>query len=304
MECTQDLGSRPVAKTITRKMNKSYFAVTWLVSLLVLFMTPALRAENAPLLNPETQVPSAQSAAVDLLSYMHSHIDSHLPDSPDASVPKYDRKQHFGTWMHPDSSRACANTRELVLERDADRSVAIQYKTPQNCIVTSGLWHDPYTGTDFQSATDIQIDHVVPLRAAYYAGAHAWSPAGRCNYANFTANNFHLMSVSGHENMAKGDRAPDGYMPPNREFQCQYVSNWMKIKLIWQLSASSDEVQAIEDVMTKNHCDPSLNEIASSELSQQRTKAATPIDACLKFQEELMSSPEAASAVPFNAEQQ
>jgi hypothetical protein len=242
-----------------------------------------------------------RTAAVDLLAYMHAHIDANLPDNV-STAEKYDRKHHFGTWMHPDSSRPCVNTRELALERDADPSTDLRYKTPEKCVITAGLWHDAYTGSDFQTATDIQIDHVVPLRAAYYAGAHAWRAAVRCHYANFMANDFHLMSVNSHENMAKGDRAPNEYMPPSRRFQCQYVSNWMKIKAIWKLSASQDEVQSIEDTLSKDHCDPALNEISSEELSQQRAAAAKPIEACLRFEKDNMVTPNSdLGAEPINS---
>lgn len=226
---------------------------------------------------------TAQS--VDLLAYLRAHIVP-PPDDSQTAFPKYNRKVHFGTWMHQDDSRPCTNTREMALVRDSDTTVEIQYTNDRKCTVESGLWHDPYTGADFERATDMQIDHVVPLKHAYNSGAYAWRPAVRCHYANFLANGFHLQSVNGHENMAKGDRSPDGYMPPNAAYRCQYVSDWMKIKVIWQLTATQDEVKAIENVLNGDHCHSSFRVIEADQLNRQRDAAAKPISVCERFEKE------------------
>src|SRR5207249_1423018 len=156
-------------------------------------------------------------------------------------------------WVHQDPSNHCHDTREMVLARAEDPNVALKFKNG-GCTIDSGLWHDPYTGTDMKDAAESQIDHVVPLKAAYYAGAYAWTGPERCNYANYLSNDFHLQAVSGHENMSKGDRGPDGYLPPDERELCTYVSDWMKIKTIWELSATRNEVAAIQAVIQRKHC--------------------------------------------------
>jgi hypothetical protein len=221
---------------------------------------------------------------VDLLAYIQAHVSNGPIDPLDPSIPKYDRLAHFGAWMHQDSKKSCHDTRENVLARDADSSVPVEFKPPSECVITGGLWHEPYTGVDVTSAANVQIDHVVPLRNAYYSGAWAWRGALRCNYANFLANDFHLLAVSGHENMKKSDHGPENYMPPDRAFHCDYVGHWLRIKTIWQLTVTKDELRAIQDVLTSESCSENVSHETSAWLASQRAIAATPITACVDFE--------------------
>lgn len=223
---------------------------------------------------------SALASQTDLLAYLRAHVAS---GQLDPSIPKYDRQKQFGGWAHQDPRSSCHNTREQVLERAEDPSVPLQFKA-NGCTISGGLWHDPYTGNDYQNATDLQIDHVVPLKNTYTSGAYAWESAIRCNFANFLANDFHLMAVNGHENMAKGEKGPDQYLPPNTADHCTYVSGWMRIKAIWQLTATAAEVDAIANVFQTQGCDDHFRFMDDGEIASQRTAALTPIQACVDFQ--------------------
>jgi len=218
---------------------------------------------------------------VDLLAYMRKHIEpqSFIGLEPN-DIPRYDRSRHFGGWKHQDHSNPCQNTRATVLTRDADPSVPLRYTNSRNCTVARGLWHDSYTGRTVEIAGDIQIDHVVPLKEAYYAGAHAWTSAVRCNYANYISNDFHLRAVDAHENMSKSDKGPEKYLPPNPADQCRYVNAWMKIKAVWRLKTTESEVRAIQDVFRRQGCDDLMRYMNSEELTQQRAKAIQPIASC------------------------
>ena len=215
-----------------------------------------------------------------LLDYMNGNIH---PPATSATVPPYNRAKQFGGWVDQDPLHPCYDTREMVLDREADPNVSVTFKPPKNCTIDEGLWHEPYTGADVTSAADLQIDHVVPLALAYYAGAYAWKGPTRCTYANFIANGFHLRAVNGHENVAKGDRGPDNYLPPNEADHCSYVSDWMKIKAIWQLTTTQSEIDAILNVINDENCDPSLLNMDSNELAKQRLTASQPIAACANF---------------------
>ncbi|MGW3811466.1 hypothetical protein ACWD50_33230, partial [Micromonospora sp. NPDC005113] len=50
------------------------------------------------------------------------------------------------------------NTREQVLKRDGT-SVVVD----SSCAATSGRWYSPYDGATWTAASDVDIDHVVPL---------------------------------------------------------------------------------------------------------------------------------------------
>ena len=168
------------------------------------------------------------------------------------------------------SKQSCLDTRAVVLVRSEDNATPITYKDSRNCLVVKGLWHDPYAGQDYKLAKAVQIDHVVPLKHVYITGGNKWAPQRRCYYANFIHNDFHLLAVSGHENMSKSDKGPDQYMPPSDNFQRQYISTWMKVKAIWQLVATDAELAAIEQVIQDHHCVQSKIEISNADLQAER----------------------------------
>src|SRR4051812_32563587 len=59
------------------------------------------------------------------------------------------------------NNRAC-NTREVVLKRDGTNVV-----TDSSCASTSGSWFSPYDGATWTAASDVDIDHMVPLSNAW-----------------------------------------------------------------------------------------------------------------------------------------
>lgn len=59
------------------------------------------------------------------------------------------------------SSGNC-NTRETVLKRDGTN-----VETSSACAATSGTWVSPYDGATWTAASDVDIDHMVPLSNAW-----------------------------------------------------------------------------------------------------------------------------------------
>jgi hypothetical protein len=80
-------------------------------------------------------------------------------------VEGYNRIHHFGRWINDPTDDSCFNTRAKVLMRDSDKSVIL--RDTNHFSIVNGYWHDPYTNQVFESSTDIQIDHLVPLKNAY-----------------------------------------------------------------------------------------------------------------------------------------
>lgn len=179
-------------------------------------------------------------------------------------IEKYNRQKHFGGWIKPVKGE-CMNTRALVLTRDSQSDVDMN----NNCSVISGDWEDPYTDMNYYKASEIQIDHVVPLKNAYMTGAHSWDYLKRCLYANFLGNKFHLLPVSGHENERKGDRSPREYIPPSKQYTCQYLRNWLEIKYVWKLSLTPIEKEKISQLIDENNCDDSVFKVSDAAIKQQ-----------------------------------
>jgi hypothetical protein len=65
----------------------------------------------------------------------------------------------FPHWI---TQSGTCNTRETVLKRDGTNVV-----TSSACAATSGSWFSPYDGATWTAASDVDIDHMVPLSNAW-----------------------------------------------------------------------------------------------------------------------------------------
>jgi hypothetical protein len=239
---------------------------------------PMRAIETNALLNPAEAFNDLKQMSDDVFQAAKNGLDLTKLKKIESSLPlpkqPYNRLKQFGRWVRPEPSN-CQNTRALILIRDSKK--AVTYRDSGKCAVETGLWNDPYTGQNFTSYSDIQIDHFVPLKNAYDSGAHKWDNKTRCGYANFMNNEFHLLSVNGKENMSKGDKSPDKYLPPNQAYHCEYVSNWLKVKLIWGLALVEPEVQAIQNVIKTQSCDLKQLKLDIDELNDNRNAASDKI---------------------------
>lgn len=130
------------------------------------------------------------------------------------------------------------NTRHVVLKRDADSVVDV-------CPVTTGKWYSYYDGLTFTSASDVDIDHVVPLAEAWRSGASSWTTTKRQSFAN-DLNGPQLIAVSATSNRSKGDQDPSTWQPPRTGARCAYAKMWVETKSRWGLSLQSSEKTALQ----------------------------------------------------------
>ncbi|KAL9616482.1 MAG: hypothetical protein Q9160_008650 [Pyrenula sp. 1 TL-2023] len=68
-------------------------------------------------------------------------------------------RDEFPHWITISGS---CDTRETVLKRDGTGVVQ-----SSSCSATSGSWYSPYDGATWTAASDVDIDHVVPLENAW-----------------------------------------------------------------------------------------------------------------------------------------
>lgn len=217
-----------------------------------------------------------QAAKVLVLNLLKWTLHSQTRPNPEEA---YIRKLHFGRWINDPTDDTCMNTRAKVLVRDSEGTVT--FRNNRNCVVDMGQWHDPYSGTDQTDSRIIQIDHMVPLKHAYMSGAYQWDYKTRCLYANYLGYHNHLVPSTARENTSKGDRAPDKYLPSNEGYRCQYVKDWLTIKLIWRLNMTPDEVQAIHQVVTNLNCKVSDFKVSQEDLANQRQYMQDNIEYCM-----------------------
>ncbi|CAI4214673.1 unnamed protein product [Parascedosporium putredinis] len=108
--------------------------------------------------------------------------------------------------------------REYVLQRDGTGVVV-----NSACTATSGTWKSPYDGASWTAASDVDIDHMVPLKNAWISGASSWTTAKRQLFANDI------------------DRP--------QLFYCTYAKSWIRVKNYWALTITSAEKTALTSML-------------------------------------------------------
>jgi hypothetical protein len=134
------------------------------------------------------------------------------------------------------------DTREIVLKRDGTNAV-----TGSNCAATSGSWFSPYGGATWYAASDVGIDHVVPLADAWRTGAAKWTTAQRQAYANDLSDH-QLIAVTDNVK-AKGDKSPDQWKPPSVGYWCTYANMWLAVKYKFKPTVNSAEKTALSSML-------------------------------------------------------
>ncbi|MGH0003758.1 HNH endonuclease family protein [Pseudovibrio ascidiaceicola] len=152
---------------------------------------------------------------------------------PAISGKRYNR-EYFGAWIDADND--CQNTRHELL---AQLSTTRPTYTRSRCRVIHGRWLDPYTNKTFLEATDLDIDHLVPLKWGWDHGARSWSARKRQAFANDPRN---LFAVQASVNREKGAQGPLNWLPPNPKFWCEYVLRFERIMALYQLRFSQAEM--------------------------------------------------------------
>lgn len=128
------------------------------------------------------------------------------------------------SWKHwSDFDGDCMNTRHEILQAQADGKVTL---SSDGCSVLRGLWNDPFSGKRITKASDLDTDHVIPLKWANDHGGANWSPKIKEAFANDPLN---LLAVDDGLNQSKGAKGPNEWMPPNQAFRCEYIDLWDKV---------------------------------------------------------------------------
>lgn len=138
-------------------------------------------------------------------------------DNPQSLIEGYDRDD----WPHwSDDDGDCMNTRHEMLLAQADGDVNL---SPDGCYVSTGTWFGPFSGKIYHRASDLDVDHVIPLKWAHDHGGAFWSTAQKQQFANDPLN---LLVVDDGLNQSKGAKGPSEWMPPNQGYRCEYLARW------------------------------------------------------------------------------
>ncbi|MFB7271212.1 HNH endonuclease family protein [Streptomyces sp. NPDC056244] len=201
----------------------------------VLAASAALATATTLLTAPSAQaaMPTPVSAAT-ARSYL-----GQLTVRAEGSTSGYSRDL-FPHWITQSGS---CDTREVVLKRDGTNVVQ-----NSSCQATSGSWYSQYDGATWSAASDVDIDHMVPLAEAWTSGASSWSTSQRQSFANDLTRP-QLIAVTDNVNQSKSDRDPAEWLPPRTAYRCTYVRAWVQVKYYYNLSVDSAEKSALTSVL-------------------------------------------------------
>lgn len=168
------------------------------------------------------------------------------------STPSYNRKD-WPHWIDEDGD--CQDTRAEILIRD--NIGTLKFKRNKGCNVSWGEWLCPYTGKTSYKASDLDIDHIVPLAHAHRTGGVLWPREKKRAFANDPEN---LLVVDDSTNQEKGDQDPTAWKPPQTHYWAEYARRWRAVKLKYGLVISVQEERALQEMLLLEDAGSSLSE--------------------------------------------
>ncbi|WP_309131456.1 DUF1524 domain-containing protein, partial [Brevibacterium sp.] len=159
-------------------------------------------------------------------------------------APKTGYDPDLFDWRSDVDHNGC-DTRNDVLRRDLD---AITLKR-DGCVVTAGTLDDEYAGRTYafdRSPNNIDVDHIVARSNAWQTGAFALDDDKLREFGNDPLN---LIAVSSSLNRQKGDSDAATWLPPAKDYRCEYVSRQIAVKHKYELWVVQAEKAAMEQVL-------------------------------------------------------
>ncbi|MFF1909484.1 DUF1524 domain-containing protein [Kitasatospora sp. NPDC058218] len=221
--------------TATR-WRRSATVLAALAAVLLPVAAPAAALTAAPATNPvaaRRELPEPPPADV-----VRAELDELTVEAPH-SMEGYSRER-FPHWIK--IAGEC-DTRETVLARDGQDVVQDEL-----CRAVAGTWTSLYDNKTFTDAKQLDIDHVVPLAAAWRSGADTWATAKRKAFANDLTHS-QLIAVSAASNRSKGDKTPDAWRPPAVGYWCTYSRAWTDTKHVYGLSVTDAEKTTLNTML-------------------------------------------------------
>jgi hypothetical protein len=163
-------------------------------------------------------------------------------DEGRAFVTLYNRSD----WPHwSDDDKDCQNTRHELLISTSKKLV--EFKTDKDCNVATGEWFDPYSGNTYFKSTELDLDHIVPLKFAHGHGADIWSRERKETFANDLDN---LALVQASLNRQKGANGVDDWLPPNQSYRCEYITRFNAIMAKYDLKYIPAEQRVVNKMVS------------------------------------------------------
>ena len=161
-----------------------------------------------------------------------------------SNIPKYNRED-WNSWIDNDDD--CQNTRHENLQLES--FIEVSFVQDNSCYVHSGKWFDPYNGEFLYEASQIDIDHFIPLYNVHISGGWSWSEQKKTQFANNLNDPDLLIAVESRTNREKSSHTPDQWKPENTSYWCEYAYDWIRIKHEWGLTATLGEWNSLLEMI-------------------------------------------------------
>ncbi len=153
------------------------------------------------------------------------------------------KREKFGRWFDLDNN--CLNTRHELLKK---RSILPVKLRQDGCLVLYGHWVDPYTQAEYFEASELDIDHLVPLKFSWLYGGNSWPNSKLRSFYNDPMN---LFIVGKAINRSKGAMGPLEWLPPNSNINCVYVTRFIDVVKKYELSLPKKKKRGYEKLKNK-----------------------------------------------------
>ena len=220
-------------------------------SVFALVMLPHLAIAQLPELSTVTRILRIPVIEVDSGAI---HARAEFVGSEDyrlfslVSAGELDTSYNRDDWSHwEDFDRDCQSTRHEILQQTS--RVPVTFTRSTNCTVATGLWLDPFTGDTYMQASDLDIDHVIPLKYAHDHGGALWSMLVKKLFANDPEN---LLAVDDGQNQSKSARGPAEWLPPDTDYHCEYARKWQFVAAKYELELSAADSNKVLEI--RNNC--------------------------------------------------
>ena len=148
------------------------------------------------------------------------------------------KRDNFKHWIS--AGNGCDSRKAVIISE-----AIVKPTVEKGCVIKGGEWLSVYDLVKVTEATKLDVDHMVPLAEAWDSGAQSWDAKRRQMYANDQTDPRHLIAVTGSSNRSKSDQDPADWMPTNKAYACEYLTNWVSIKVRWALSVDKKEKEFI-----------------------------------------------------------
>jgi hypothetical protein len=203
-------------------------------------------------------------------------------------------RSKFRLWIDFDKN-SCDTRNEVLI---SESKVAL--KLGPKCSLKLGKWTSKYDNVQTSNAKDLDVDHMVPLKEAWQSGAFKWNEAARTAFANDLGFAGSLIAVTAKSNRSKGEKDPNLWMPTQKNYRCEYISNWIAVKYRWSLSVDISEKNFL--VAEVKNCGAKATVAAPKRITvivSTPTPIATPTSTPLQANDPRYSSCTAAKAAGF-----